>query len=86
MVGVSDTVARTHAVVSVHRGKIQLEDCSSLGTYLSVASGYEILLHREAVLLIGSGVISPALHPSDMNAEVIRYEIVPIAEDASALE
>jgi adenylate cyclase len=69
-------VSRTHAAVSVRRGKVQLEDRSSSGTYVSVGDGYEFLLRRETVLLTGSGVISPALRPTDARAEVIRYEVV----------
>jgi adenylate cyclase len=69
-------VSRTHAAVSVRRGKVQLEDRSSSGTYVSVGDGYEFLLRRETVLLTGAGVISPALRPTDARAEVIRYEVV----------
>jgi adenylate cyclase len=69
-------VSRTHATVSVRRGKVQLDDLSSSGTYVSVGEGYEFFMRRETVLLTGSGVISPALRPADARAEVIRYEVV----------
>ena len=69
-------VSRTHATVSVRRGKVQLDDLSSSGTYVSVGDGYEFFMRRETVLLTGSGVISPALRPADARAEVIRYEVV----------
>jgi class 3 adenylate cyclase len=69
-------VSRTHATVSVRRGKVQLDDLSSSGTYVSVGDGYEFFMRRETVLLTGSGVISPALRPTDARAEVIRYEVV----------
>ena len=66
-------VSRKHATVSVHRGKVQLDDRSSSGTYVSVQDGYEFFMRRETVLLTGSGVISPALRPADARAQVIRY-------------
>jgi adenylate cyclase len=69
-------VSRTHATVSVHRGKVQLDDRSSSGTYVLVGDDYEFFMRRETVLLTGSGVISPALRPTDAQAEVIRYEVI----------
>ena len=69
-------VSRQHAVVTVRRGKVQLEDRSSSGTYVSVRGGYEFFMRRETVVLTGSGTISPAMRPTDANAEVIHYDIV----------
>jgi adenylate cyclase len=69
-------VSRTHATVSVRRGKVQLDDSSSSGTYVSVGDDYEFFMRRETVLLTGSGLISPALRPTDARAEVIRYEVI----------
>ncbi|HEU0223753.1 MAG TPA: adenylate/guanylate cyclase domain-containing protein [Paracoccaceae bacterium] len=69
-------VSRRHALVSVRRGKVQLQDVSSLGTYVTLEGGYELFLRRETVLLTGSGLISPALKPSDARAQTIRYEVL----------
>ena len=69
-------VSRQHALVTVRRGKVQLEDRSSSGTYVSMRDGYEFFMRRETVVLTGSGTISPAVRPTDANAQVIRYEIV----------
>lgn len=69
-------VSRQHALVTVRRGKVQLEDRSSSGTYVSMRDGYEFFMRRETVVLTGSGTISPAVRPTDANAEVIHYEIV----------
>src|SRR5262245_11047010 len=69
-------VSRQHALVTVRRGKVQLEDRSSSGTYVSVRGGYEFFMRRETVVLTGSGTISPAMRPTDPNAEVIHYEVV----------
>lgn len=68
-------VSRMHATVSVRRGKVQLDDRSSSGTYVSVGDGYEFFMRRETVLLTGSGVISPTLRPADARAELIHYEV-----------
>jgi class 3 adenylate cyclase len=68
-------VSRKHAVIGVRRGKVQLDDCSAAGTFVSIRDGYEFFMRRETVILTGSGFISPTLRPTDANAEVIRYEI-----------
>ncbi len=69
-------ISRQHVLVTVRRGKVQLEDRSSSGTYVSMRDGYEFFMRRETVVLTGSGTISPAVRPTDANAEVIHYEIV----------
>ena len=69
-------VSRQHAFVTIRRGKVQLEDRSSSGTYVSMRDGYEFFMRRETVVLTGAGTISPAIRPTDANAEVIHYEVV----------
>jgi adenylate cyclase len=69
-------VSRRHAVVTVRRGKVELEDRSSSGTYVSPRGGHEFFMRREIVVLTGSGTISPARRPMDANAEVIYYEVI----------
>jgi adenylate cyclase len=69
-------VSRQHAVVTVRRGKVELEDRSSLGTYVSPRGGHEFFMRRETVVLTGSGTISPARRPMDADAEVIHYEVL----------
>ncbi len=68
-------VSREHARLRVRRGKVQLSDQSSSGTYVSVQPGYEFLLKRETVLLTGSGIICPGVRPATPEAEVIHYEV-----------
>ena len=68
-------ISREHAGVRVRRGKVELTDRSSSGTYVAVQPGYEILLKRETVLLTGSGIISPGMPPAAADAEVIEYEV-----------
>ncbi len=68
-------VSRQHARVNFRRGRIELEDQSSSGTYVSTQDGYEIFLHRDNVLLTGSGVISPAVKSNADEAELIHYQV-----------
>jgi adenylate cyclase len=68
-------VSRQHLVLSVQRGKVQIADQSSSGTYVFMTDGYEFFIRRELVLLTGSGVISPAMPPKETQAELIRYEV-----------
>jgi adenylate cyclase len=69
-------VSRQHAVVTMRRGRVELEDRSSLGTYVSPRGGPEFFICRETVVLTGSGTISPSRQSTDANAEVIHYEVV----------
>jgi adenylate cyclase len=72
-------VSRQHALIKVGGGKVHLEDRSSGGTYVSMASGYEFFVSRETVLLTGSGMLSPAMRPTAAGAAIIHYEIVSTA-------
>jgi hypothetical protein len=58
----------------VKRGKIQIDDQSSAGTYVTVHDGRELLIRRETAFLTGSGIISPTVRPTDAGAEIIHYE------------
>ena len=69
-------ISRRHAVVTVRRGKVAIEDRSSSGTYVTIGNGRELFMHRESALLTGSGIISPAMRPSDAGAEIVHYEII----------
>jgi adenylate cyclase len=69
-------VSRRHAVVTVRDGRVILEDRSSSGTYVSISGGHELLLRRETIMLTGTGVISPAIHPGRPEADPIRFEII----------
>jgi class 3 adenylate cyclase len=69
-------ISRKHAMVTVRDGKVALADRSSSGTYVAIAGGHELLLRRETVMLTGSGVISPALHPAQAEADPIYFEII----------
>ena len=69
-------VSREHAKIVVRRGKVQLTDQSSSGSFVSAQDDYEFLLKRETVLLTGSGMISPGLPATAPEAELIRFEVM----------
>ena len=69
-------VSREHATIAVRRGKVQLDDRSSSGTYVLMHDGHEFFMRRETALLTGSGTISPAMRPTDTRAEVIHYQVI----------
>ncbi len=67
-------ISRKHAIVTVKRGKVQIDDQSSAGTYVTMHDGQELLIRRESAILTGSGIISPTMRPTDTGAEIIHYE------------
>jgi adenylate cyclase len=69
-------VSRKHATLAVSHGKVQLEDRSASGTYVTMGNGQELFMHRDIALLTGSGTISPAVRPNDEGAEVLYYQIL----------
>jgi class 3 adenylate cyclase len=69
-------VSRRHAVVTVAGGKVLLEDCSSSVTYVAIDGSHELLLRRETIMLASQGVISPALRPTQPEADPIHFRIV----------
>ena len=77
-------VSREHATIAVRRGKVQLEDRSTAGTYVSTPDGHELFMRRESAFLTGSGTISPAMRPTDARAELIHYEVVRRAREPLA--
>jgi adenylate cyclase len=69
-------ISRMHAILTVRRGKVHLEDRSSSGTYVTMGRGQEFFMHRESALLTGSGIISPTMRASEAGAEILHYEIM----------
>ncbi len=74
-------VSRKHAILSLQHGKVQLEDCSSSGTYVAMQDGHEVFVRRETLLLTGLGTISPTVPASDKAAELIHFEVTPQRND-----
>lgn len=74
-------VSRQHAIVTTARGKVEIEDISSSGTYVQTGDGYDLFLRREKVVLTGAGLISPTLPTSEENARVVRYFLSSATHD-----
>ena len=77
-------ISREHAKIQVRRGKVQLTDQSSSGTFVSVQQDHEFLLKRETVLLAGIGTISLGMPSGAPEAQIIHYEVTvskPVAAD-----
>lgn len=68
-------VSRRHATVTLRRGKVELCDQSSSGTFVALSDGYEFFMRRESVLLTGTGQISPSRRATEPEAQVIHFEI-----------
>lgn len=68
-------VSRRHATVTLRRGKVELCDQSTSGTFVALSDGYEFFIRRETVLLTGTGRISPSRRSSDPEAQLIHFEI-----------
>jgi len=79
-------ISREHAKLRVRRGKVELSDQSSSGSFVSAQPGHEFLLKRETVLLAGCGVISPGVPSSAAEAEVIHYEVTIQEPDSDAVD
>lgn len=66
--------SRTHAQVECRRGKFVLVDLSTNGTYVKLTDGTEVYLHREELLLSGSGIMGIGKPLADKNSQLIHYE------------
>ncbi len=75
--------SRLHARIERRRDKFALIDQSSNGTYVTFDGEPELRLHREELLLRGSGRISFG-HPFDMNpTEILAFECTGSAPPAA---
>ncbi len=77
----TDLVSRTHAKISVKRGKFVLSDQSTNGTYVLTDYGQQNYLRREELVLQGAGVISLGGVASNCQPEtLITYELKVVAK------
>ncbi|SRR5260221_3413581 len=68
-------VSRHHATITIANGRVRLAERSSSGTFISTHSGPEVLVRREDVLLLGSGIISPGVQCTSSDAQLIHYDV-----------
>jgi adenylate cyclase len=71
-------VSRHHATITIANGRVRLAERSSSGTFISFQPGQEVLVRREDVLLLGSGTISPGVHGTNSDAQIINFEIIMV--------
>ncbi|MFT6734176.1 MAG: adenylate cyclase [Polaribacter sp.] len=72
----ADLASRTHAKISVKRGKFVLADQSTNGTFVLADDGQESYLRREELVLNGSGTISLGSNAIDCAPyALITYEV-----------
>lgn len=68
-----DTASRVHGRIEFENEKFYYVDDSRNGSYVLTASGQEVLLNREKIVLVGEGAISPGAPLSQQTGEVVRY-------------
>jgi class 3 adenylate cyclase len=74
-------VSRSHARVDWHAGSFTLTDLSSNGSFVRFSSSGEVLaLRRNACTLHGSGAIGLGSSPADLDAPVVRFEVLHFAD------
>lgn len=66
--------SRIHAALEYRRGKFVISDHSTNGTYVVDKAGREVMIRRESMPLVGSGVISLGCPLAEQTGEVLRYE------------
>ncbi|NOC83034.1 adenylate/guanylate cyclase domain-containing protein [Ruegeria sp. HKCCD6428] len=66
-------VSRKHATVSVMNGIVVLRDHSTLGSFVRMDEGREIVARRGSVTLIGNGAVSLGAPFAQSSESVVRY-------------
>lgn len=75
-VAVQDAAAsRSHASVSARHGRFYLVDHSTNGTYVLPSGEPEIFVHRDEVLLRGSGEVRLGRSVTEGGGPAVRYEV-----------
>ena len=65
--------SRNHALIERRKDKFVLVDKSANGTLVSIKNGDEFRLHREEMILYGSGALLFGHHAHDKDAEVVGF-------------
>lgn len=74
-------VSRSHARIDWHAGSFTLTDLSFNGSYVRFNGSGEVLaLRRSACTLHGSGAIGLGSSPADLDAPVVRFEVLHFAD------
>lgn len=74
-------VSRSHARIDWHAGSYTLTDLSFNGSYVRFGSTGEVLpLRRNSCTLHGSGSIGLGSSPAELDAPVVRFEVLHFAD------
>jgi adenylate cyclase len=69
------TASRFHATIAFYKGKYVLKDISSNGTFVQMLTGEQYVLHREELILTGSGEIGLGCSVSDLAEDVVKFAV-----------
>jgi len=72
--------SRRHAYIERRKNKFVLADRSSNGTYVQIEGGQHFVLHREEMILSGSGFITFGHRPQAADDEMVRFWCEDAAE------
>ena len=74
----SPSASRRHATITARGGRFYLEDHSTNGTFVRQESGDELVVHRDEVLLAGSGHIRLGAAFTEPGPPDIVYEVTAL--------
>lgn len=69
----SGFVSKRHATIEFTDDQFVITDHSANGTFVQPHGKDDIFLHRNGVILFGTGIISPGQDPREKDAEIIQY-------------
>lgn len=72
----ADYASRTHATLSINRGKFILDDQSSNGTYVRFKGQEDLFVRRESLPLVGDGYISLGEAVNELSPTIISFSIL----------
>lgn len=74
-------VSRSHARIDWHAGRFTLTDLSFNGSFVRFSANGEVLaLRRSSCTLHGTGAIGLGSSPADLDAPVVRFEVLHFAD------
>ena len=71
----STHASRLHAKIEFRRGKFVIIDQSTNGTFIKTGDGKEVYLRREALPLLGNGIISLGVNTDHENPHQILFSV-----------
>jgi predicted component of type VI protein secretion system len=71
----STHASRLHAKIEFRRGKFVIIDQSTNGTFIKTSDGKDVYLRREALPLMGNGVISLGVNTDQENPHQILFSV-----------